>query len=101
MYEIHNPTDLTAGIRFLILVFKITDVYIPGDERSRTNPGHGYPEHTDQYQTTEIFSVVDENELLDKLHKLYLEDKDRQDIAVLKIGGIVPVSVSLKIDLSF
>jgi len=24
-------------------------IYIPGDERSRTNPGHGYPEH---YQET-------------------------------------------------
>lgn len=24
-------------------------VTIPGDERSRTNPGHGYPEHTESY----------------------------------------------------
>lgn len=22
--------------------------FVPGDERSRTNPGHGYPEHTVQ-----------------------------------------------------
>lgn len=26
---------------FAALIF--TSVYIPGDERSRTNPGHGYP----------------------------------------------------------
>ena len=24
-------------------------MFIPGDERSRTNPGHGYPEHTEHY----------------------------------------------------
>jgi len=27
------------------LVF--SSITIPGDERSRTNPGHGYPEHTE------------------------------------------------------
>lgn len=24
-------------------------VWIPGDERSRTHPGHGYPEHSEEY----------------------------------------------------
>lgn len=24
-------------------------IHIPGDERSRTNPGHGYPESTEHY----------------------------------------------------
>lgn len=24
-------------------------ITIPGDERSRTNPGHGYPEHTEEH----------------------------------------------------
>ena len=24
-------------------------VTIPGDERSRSHPGHGYPEHTEEY----------------------------------------------------
>jgi hypothetical protein len=31
-------------MKYLILEPK--SVTIPGDERSRTNPGHGYPEHT-------------------------------------------------------
>jgi len=26
-------------------------IAIPGDERSRTNPGHGYPEHTEHTAT--------------------------------------------------
>jgi hypothetical protein len=31
--------------------------YVPGDERSKTNPGHGYPEHTVNY--TEIIKFDD------------------------------------------
>lgn len=26
-------------------IITTSQTYVPGDERSRTNPGHGYPEH--------------------------------------------------------
>jgi len=39
------------------VIVKGTSVTIPGDERSRTAPGHGYPEHTDHYvQVYEVFN---------------------------------------------
>jgi hypothetical protein len=31
-------------------------VHIPGDERSRTNPGHGYPAETHYYLNYEAFT---------------------------------------------
>lgn len=37
----HLPEDVPFGEHFAILQCK--SIYIPGDERSRTNPGHGYP----------------------------------------------------------
>lgn len=30
--------------------------YTPGDERSRTNPGHGYPESTTYYDVLKTFT---------------------------------------------
>jgi hypothetical protein len=36
-------------------------ITIPGDERSRTNPGHGYPEHT---VTNEVFKRFASEDLL-------------------------------------
>ena len=33
--------DIPEGPHFAILNF--STVHVPGDERSRTNPGHGYP----------------------------------------------------------
>lgn len=38
-------------------------VFIPGDERSRTNPGHGYPERTEYHDELQTF---DSKEKLDK-----------------------------------
>ncbi len=38
----------------LVMVESIT---IPGDERSRTNPGHGYPRHTQSYFQYEFFET--------------------------------------------
>lgn len=45
--------DIPAG-EHLAVVY--TDsIYIPGDERSRTNPGHGYPESTETRQVYKAF----------------------------------------------
>ena len=41
---VHSPEDLPPGEHHVII--KFGSITIPGDERSRTNPGHGYPEHT-------------------------------------------------------
>jgi hypothetical protein len=45
--------DFPSGELFAILTPK--SVHVPGDERSRTNPGHGYPAHTEQSWEIEIF----------------------------------------------
>lgn len=42
----HSLSDIPKEPHYAILVPKST--YIPGDERSRTHPGHGYPESTEQ-----------------------------------------------------
>lgn len=36
-------------------ILTATSVTIPGDERSRTNPGHGYPEHSEDYWELQVF----------------------------------------------
>lgn len=37
--------DVPKGEHFAIIEFD--SIWVPGDERSRTHPGHGYPEHTE------------------------------------------------------
>jgi hypothetical protein len=54
----NSKSDVPVYPHFAIIEF--TSVTIPGDERSRTNPGHGYPEHTDYY--SKYIAFTDEAE---------------------------------------
>jgi hypothetical protein len=36
-------------------ILRNTSIHIPGDERSRTNPGHGYPESTEHGISYRVF----------------------------------------------
>ena len=47
-------SDIPTGPHWAIV--KTTSVTTPGDERSRTHPGHGYPEHTTTYITYQTFT---------------------------------------------
>jgi len=40
----------------IYLILKPRSTYIPGDERSRTNPGHGYPAGTEHSWDIEIYT---------------------------------------------
>lgn len=43
---VHNPKDVPEeGIQYAIVEF--SSIFIPGDERSRTNPGHGYGDRSE------------------------------------------------------
>lgn len=52
-----NPEDVPFGEHFAIHCCIST--YTPGDERSRTNPGHGYPESTLDSWDYEIYQNVE------------------------------------------
>lgn len=40
-------------------VITTTSIYVPGDDRSRTHPGHGYPEHYEESIIYQVFTDFD------------------------------------------
>ncbi len=50
----NTASEVPKGEHWVILTTQT--ITIPGDERSRTNPGHGYPESTERYVTYEVFT---------------------------------------------
>lgn len=42
---INQKSDMPQGEHYAIVEF--SSIHVPGDERSRTNPGHGYSAHTE------------------------------------------------------
>lgn len=52
-YYVYNDSTFPTQEHYLILEY--SSVFIPGDERSRTNPGHGYPEHSEDVVQYHVF----------------------------------------------
>ncbi len=64
--------------------------YIPGDERSRTNPGHGYPERTEHFIEYEAY--LTKEKLLEAV-KERLESKK-----AYRVARVVPLTVETTVD---
>ena len=54
---VKRKNDVPTEPHWAILTF--SSVYIPGDERSRTNPGHGYPAETKPIVEYEVYLTED------------------------------------------
>ena len=80
--------------RHYALIHKTT-IYIPGDERSRTNPGHGYPESYEESFSYQDYS--DKDLLTIRVNQLITSRK--------KIGidfwvlDVIPMSIETKVEL--
>lgn len=53
-----SERDLPPGKHYVIMTFGT--IYIPGDERSRTHPGHGYPASTETTINCTTYSTKEE-----------------------------------------
>jgi len=99
--KLKKPQDMTKEHQFLLIVFKTTKYHVEGDERSKTNPGHGYPEHIDEIDSTETYAFENKQELEAELLKLFEEDRKRKDLLVINVTSIIPIKVSLGIQFSY
>ncbi len=98
-HKINSVTDFPKEGKYILIIFSTTSVTTPADERSRTNPGHGFSETTEQISTSEIYSFDTLASLQAELTRLYERDRTRQDILVLEINRMIPVKASISIQL--
>lgn len=71
-------------------------VYVPGDERSRTNPGHGYPGGNHEYNTIQEFNTKEELiEWVTKNGEVYGRNKKYRAIQFYDL--VVEKTVSFKV----
>lgn len=59
MKRVAGPADVPSEPHFAVIIYKSQSVHIEGDGRSRTNPGHGYPAHTETYESFEHYVTTD------------------------------------------
>lgn len=81
-------TKIPTTPHFAILTEKTHSVYHAGDERSRTNPGHGYPAHTETFETLTYEAFTSEAEWRHRITEL-VESK-----AKFRALKVTPATVS-------
>ena len=91
----HKAHELPSSEAFIILTEN--SVTIPGDERSRTNPGHGYPEHTEDNFSVEVYNNKEDliKEVLQRQSSVY---RNRNNYRVF-VAKPVYITQSVKIDI--
>lgn len=76
-------------------ILRTTSVTIPGDERSRTTPGHGYPESTETFITYQAFT---DREKWEAEIKMLSARPYEKFVAIAATPAKVSTSVSVSVD---
>lgn len=74
-----------------IMVFDTQTIHHEGDERSRTNPGHGYPAHTETINTITYYQCDDESDVKNWI----IRNKDKTNYSIIRANK---VSVEQKLE---
>lgn len=80
LQEVDKPSKLPQGRCYVIQFYENYSVHHEGDERSRTNPGHGYPAYTEHITKIRQFVTSDEAEWREAIASLFAVDKGRSDV---------------------
>jgi len=103
MNRVSKPADIPTGPHYAVLIYSTNTQHIPGDERSRRAPGHGYPAHTVTNDTFEHWVTSDKGELQMKVAELSAPDKyahrDKPVFAVLKVESKLAVTTRTTVDI--
>ena len=94
----HNKNDVPTTAHYAIVEF--SSYTIPGDERSRTNPGHGYPESTGYAATYIAFTdrVEWEKEVASRAAKVF---GDHNFVAMYVNPARTLLDVRIEVDTTF
>ena len=73
-------------------------VHVPGDERSRSAPGHGYPAHISSYWDIEVFSSREEWETeISKLKTQAFSGKSWLPVLITPARVTTSISVDVEV----
>lgn len=83
----------------MFLIITTRSVYHEGDERSKTNPGHGYPAYSEDVDAVQEFSNDQENEFKTKVQQLTLSKKSFKAYSAnrLTVTTLVQVEINKEI----
>lgn len=104
MKRVKGPSDIPNGEHYQVIVYKTTSVSHEGDERSRTNPGHGYPAYTETFNVFEQYVSTDEKELKSFIEELEAKKNqpwnyEKNLYSVVKVAKKIEVKIETVVKL--
>lgn len=94
----HFKSDIPTVEHFAIIEFR--SFMIPGDERSQTNPGHGYPESTEQL--CDYISFTDREEwefdIADRMRRMRSQYSSKEFVALKVTPAEIQTTYSVKVN---
>ncbi len=98
IYKVNTPTDLPTSARYVIINMMTEQVTTPGDERSRTHPGHGYPESTETFNNYKITAA----DTLDDVKALLAKLRERRDgLANVLVLDVKKLEIKERVEIDF
>ena len=101
MRPVTKKTEIPTTPHLAILVFKTSNIYHEGDERSRTCPGHGYPAYTETIYTVDYIPFADEKGVNDWIVARELNKKPYGDNEPYQVIRSTPLVAELKASVTF
>lgn len=90
--KIEKTEQFPKELHFAALEFTTKSIYHEGDERSRTNPGHGYPAYTETIRYVNYHSFTDIDQLNQWIIKAEKENTKYQLIEARPLEAkIIPI----------
>ena len=78
------------------VIVEMNSVFIPGDERSRTHPGHGYPERTEHY--TSMWVTTSREDWEEEIKERCERDlKEKEKFIAYHVDHIASVWLSVEV----
>jgi len=96
---VKGKNDVPTGLHYAILVYKTESVYIEGDERSRTNPGHGYPARTEVYESFEHYVTLYKDEWLKAIEEFATNEDTKNKFICFEVPKLSSVKTKVVVDI--
>lgn len=92
----HSVNDIPTGAHYAIVEQRL--ISIPGDERSRTNPGRGYPASTEQVWDYIVFTDRDswEAEIRSREAKVFKSQYVALTVTPAKVTSTIQINTEVK-----
>lgn len=98
-YLITDVSKFPMSTHYAIMTFSTRSIHHEGDERSRTHPGHGYPEYTETIHETKYHAFPDKEtwtQMVEALTKMSEVTFKAMEVKVARPKMTVTVDIDIE-----